>query len=474
MDYSLLDDLTGFICDTTYNDLPAPVVEESIRIILDSIGCAFAGSKHKRGRIGMDFGRMQPGHEATILPTGQRVSIFGASFANAELINALDYDHILPPGHVVPYVLPPALATAQQIGSSGRDLILATAIAHELSNRIGKAMDYHRDVIDGKLSPPSVWGFASTVFGAAAGVSKLRGHDAGTVANALSLAGLTSPVNAACAWRDHWPPTTIKYGLAGGIANAGLTAAHMAELGHRGDRQVFDPKVGYPRFIGTRRWDPAATIKDLGTVWNFPVEGAFKPYPHCRVLHAPIDALISIIEANDIKPDEIEGITAWVEGILGHPLWQSREITEVTDAQFSIAHGLALAAHNIRRGPEWQYEDRVYSPSVLALMDKVEYLVHPDYVRSLTGDADARPTRVEVRARSQIFAEERTHPKGTSRPDSAFHYATDDLVNKFLVNASYVMPEEQALDLVERIRGLAELDDVNLMTAVQETRTAAE
>jgi len=196
------------------------------------------------------------------------------------------------------------------------------------------------------------------------------------------------------------------------------------------------------------------------------MEESFKPYPHCRVLHGPLDALNAIIENNNIKPQEIEGIKAWVEGFLERPLWQNRDITDPTDAQFSIAHGLALGAFGLKPGPEWQDPKNVYSPPILALMDKVEHVVHPDYVKSLTGDAAARPTRVEVKARGQVFAEERTHPKGSSRNDSPFFISTPELIDKFLANAAYVIPEDQAHALVEQICGLATLDNVNKLTGL--------
>lgn len=104
------------------------------------IGCAFSGISHKRGQIGNQFARLVGGDGATILASGERASSFGAAFANAEAINALDFDAVLPPGHVSPYVLPPALATAEEKRSSGNDFIVAIALAHEISNRIGKAM----------------------------------------------------------------------------------------------------------------------------------------------------------------------------------------------------------------------------------------------------------------------------------------------------------------------------------------------
>lgn len=455
----LLNELTAFAADTRYEDLPERVVEETIRIILDSIGCGLAGVTHRRGRIGVDHGRAQGGDAATILGTGERASVMGAAFANAELINALDHDAVLPPGHVCPYVLPGALATAEALRLTGKDLILATAIAHEMSNRIGKAMDYLRDIIDGQVSPPPVWGFASTIFGATAAVARLRGVSPDQMRNALSIAAIISPVNSAAAWRQHAPATTIKYMLGGWLAQGALTAAQMAELGHRGDDDIFDPEFGYPRFIGTRRWQPENTLRGLGTDWIFPRESSFKPYPHCRVLHAPLDALTEIVTAQNLRPDEIEEITVWVEGFVERPIWMNNAITDVTDAQFSIAHGMALGAHRFASGPDWQRPENVHAPSVMALMERVRHVVHPDYVKSLLADGGSRPSRVEVRARGQVFAAERSHPKGTGAPGSATFFTTPELVDKFLSNAGHAMAADRAQALAEALLNLPEVAD---------------
>ena len=54
------------------------------------------------------------------------------------------------------------------------------------------------------------------------------------------------------------------------MAFAAITAASMAELGHRGDLQALDDQeFGYPRYIGTRRWEPSAITTGLGDEWKF-------------------------------------------------------------------------------------------------------------------------------------------------------------------------------------------------------------
>lgn len=466
---TIVQKLASFAAQSDFSQLPDAVVEECKRIILDSIGCALAAVDAPGGRIGIEYGRLTggAGGNATIFGTRDRVSIFGAAFANGELINALDFDGVLPPGHVTPYVLPGALAVSESINASGKDFINAMAIAHEMSFRIGKAMDYLRDVKDGKVCPPAVYGYSSAIFGATAAIARLKGLPMHVIADALGIAASISPVNSQVAWFRHAPGSTIKYLLAGGLAQSALTAAHMAELGHRGDVKILDDReFGYPRFIGTSRWDSEPISTGLGTTWKFPAAQTFKPYPHCRIFHALLDALIAIVEDNDLQPKEIEGIKAWVEGFVVQPVWLNRRIEHVCDAQFSLAHGLALGAHRVPPGKEWQDPDLVFSRSVLDLMAKVTHEVHPNYVELLTEHPASQPARIEVSARSKIFVGERRYPKGSKSPDPDSAMTTDELVLKFRKNAEGVLPKANVDGVLHALLGLESVTDINTVTAL--------
>ncbi|WP_415913641.1 MmgE/PrpD family protein [Paraburkholderia sp. J63] len=154
---TLVEQLADFSTGTRFEDIPASVVDEARRLILDSIGCAFAAVDHPRGRI-------------------------------------------------------------------------------------GKAMDYLRDMKDGQLDTPKVFGFASTVFGATA---------------------------------------AIKYTMAALVQSA-MLAAHMGQMGHRGDFQLLDDaEHGYARFIGTRRWAPERITAGLGDQWGF-VSASPMAWPSAR------------------------------------------------------------------------------------------------------------------------------------------------------------------------------------------------
>lgn len=464
MHKSITESLADFTIETRFEDLPTAVVHEAKRILLDAIGCAIGGIGLEKSRIGIEFAKLQGGNDrgATIFGSSVRASIFGAAFANGEAINALDFDAILPPGHVSPYVLPGLLAVSEVDHASGRDVILATAISHEMSNRFGKAMDNIRDIIDGKHRMPEVLGYTSTVFGGTAAIARLRRADAKVTAQALAIAAAISPVNSHRSWMEHTPVSTIKYTMAGPITQASLTAAHMAILGHRGDPGVLDDgEFGYRRFIGSVRWQPDRMLKDLGREWYFQRENSFKVYPHCRALHGLLDLLVGILDDNAIATSDIQAIRTWGEGHAERACWTNRDIIDPVDGQFSAAHGLAVGAQRLPNSKIWQAEEIVKAPHVLDLMSRISCEVHPDWARLVATDPAARPSRVEVDAGGKTYSAELIYPKGTPGAAGGVGMSDVELADKFRLNTVDVLPHDIVEAAIEGFLSLEESDDVS-------------
>ena len=442
--------------------LPAEVVEDSKRLILDSVACALGGATSDKGKAGLAFARNFSGcPEVTVIGFGDKMSVLGATFANGELINALDWDAILVPGHVTPFMFPAYLAAGESLGASGKDLILATALSHEISHRIGKNMATYRDIRDGKVIFPPVMGYSCSIFGGVAGVGKIKGFEKKHLASALGIAGHIAPAPAMTSWVKDVPSTTCKYLLAGWAAQACITAAMLAELGHRGDLQILDSEFGFWRYMGSSQWEPTSAVRELGKKWLFTSVQNYKPYPHCRILHGSLDCLKCIIDENDIKPEEIEHIKAWIEHFGMEPVWDNRVVNCQVDAQFSVAHGLALAAHGIPPGPEWQDYSTIMNPSIQALMNKVTYELHPRYIEELDKDARSRLAKVEVKARNKLFTEERLYPKGAPSPISDTFMTTDELAGKFRNAAQRILPLYKMDDAINAILELEKIKDIS-------------
>lgn len=459
----IIEQLAHFTTNTSFEALPANVINECKRDILDTIGCALASVNQPKAMKGIACGNLigGSGGPATVIGTGQRSSVFGAAFANAEMINTLDADSVLLPGHVSPYVLPGIFAVGETEHRSGKDIIAAVAVSHEMSYRFGSAMNTTRDYKDGKTAISPIVGYSSTIFGATASAAKLKDLDQEQIINALAIAAAITPVNAHRAWLGHAPASTIKYLLAGSLAQSALTAMEMGALGHRGDLQILDDaEFGYPRFIGSSLWLPERLTDKLGETWHFPQHLMFKPYPHCRVMHAPLDILIDLVEKHDIRVDEIESITAFGEGwayVL--PSFINREIANVQDAQFCFAHGLAVAAHRITPGPKWQDTAVVYDPSVMGLMQKITLEIHPDYAAEITKNPTSRPSRIDIRARGTVFSAEKMFPKGTYSADPSSYMTTEELEHKFRTYVAGLVSEKTADTVINSVLNLENIAD---------------
>ncbi len=463
MPKTIVERLADFTVSSHFENLPGEVTRECKRIVLDSIGCAVAATGLDHGRMGIAFARRVGAgtQESTVIGTSDRLSVFGAAFANAELITTLDMDCVVPPGHVTPYVLPGILAVGESLGASGKEVITAVAISHEMSLRFGKAMDTLRDTKDGKANPPKVFGFTSSIFGGTAAIGRLMKSSREIIANSLGIAGSISPVNSQVAWSQHAPSSTIKGTAAGVLAHQILTAAQLGELGHRGDLRVLDDsEFGYARFIGTSKWEPEHLVNGLGQEWLFPSMTSYKSYAHCRVMHGSMDCVIEIVDQHDIRPEEIEAIKVYVEGFTEQPVWLNRKIERVHDAVFSMAHGIAMSAHRPAHGRAWLDSQLVFSRSVMALMDKVTTEVHPDYAQLLAASGSSRPAWVELRARGQTFVRRKLYPKGSRSPEPGTYMTDDELIGKFRRNTEGVLSPSSIDGLIDAILNLDGVADV--------------
>lgn len=462
MNPTIVQQLAAHAHAASFERLSPEAVHECKRILLDSIGCALAGIDFQKGRAGRDFAKVMGAGsgEATIIGDSARASVPAAAFANAELINTMDMDVVTFPGHVAPAVVAGVMAEGESRKASGKAIIEALAVGHDIGNRFGRATDNLRDTRDGESTPPSVFGYTSPIFGAAAAVARLQGQSAESIANALGIAACISPVNSMMSWIYHAPATTIKYTLKGSLALEAVTAAYMAAFGHRGDLQVLDDReYGYARFIGTTKWVPEALTRNLGSEWKFPAETSYKPYPHCRVFNALIDCVTKIVVEHNLKPQDIDAIRIYVEGFAEKPVWVNRRIDDVHDAQFSMYHGIAVAAHRVPPGKAWLQPSLIQAPSVLELMGKVTSEQHPDYIALLSGNAASRPARVEVSARGQVHVEERRYPKGSPSPEPGTLMTDEELIAKFRHNAAGTVSGVAADEIVQSVMRLEELPD---------------
>ena len=465
--------LADFAVRARFGDLPQEVVDKVKQILLDSVGCALGAYITDRAKLAIKFAEERGGDPQASIIGGHCTSYDLAAFVNGELINALDYDVIGPcTGHVYPYVAPPCLAIAERVHASGRDLILALALAQEIGGRIASSLTQHRILKD---EPPYYeeyprFSFSTTFLGGVAGAGNLLGFDVNKMTNALGIAGASCPVPATQKWETITGPAVMcKYNAwSGWCSQLGTVASLMADDGFTGDTTILDGERGFWALIGSPFFKPEKLLGGLGEVWRI-LESAIKLYPTCQINHAGIQALHRIIQEHNIKPGEIQEIVVKGDPLYLTPNRGGTKVTNFGDMQFLNSYIFAAAVlYDDFAGPAWQMPAIFNRPELKTLAEKVKVELHPrtsevlaNAIKTGTGRPFIMNVIVEVTARGEKFAAEETAPKGApANPASEA-----EILAKFRNNASFSMiPSSRVEEIIQMTGQLDEVDDISKFT----------
>jgi len=460
---NLTQELASFAVDTKYEDLPVSVVHEAKLLLLDSIGCALAAITTDKGKMSLALARRLGGPpESSIIGMGGKVSCSSAALANGELICTLDFDVLMAGGHATPFIIPPSLAVAENIGAPGKDLILATSLGYEVSARVAGAVQQPNGGFEGPEWEKFSWGErngqAHFNFGAAAGAGKLLKLDRDKMLNALGIAGHLCKVLTQVRYTFSAHRYLNKYEVPGWQNTGAVMAVLLAEMGYIGDTTVLDPEHGFWKFCGYGGWHPDKIMEGLGKTWIF--TGAhYKQYPTCGMFHTALDCLYSIIDRNNLMPEDIESIKAFCHPTVEQPCFTNREVSNIVDAQFNPAYVFAVAAHRVRIGVEWQDLDTMRNPEILEFGKRITCQGHPQFGKQRQKDPSSSLSKVEVVAKGKTFTEERTHPKGTSGTD--VQMTDEELVEKFRHNASRILAQDKIENAVNSLLNLEKLKNIS-------------
>jgi 2-methylcitrate dehydratase PrpD len=325
-------DVSVFVRDLVFSDLPPDVVEQSQRCLLDLIGVAAAGSRTAASAIADAYAASQlcgSDRDARILFDGRRASLAGAAFAGASTIDALDaHDgHPLTKGHAGAAILPALLAVIDGAQSGepaahvdGRELLTCLVLGYEIATRAGIAL--HATVADYHCS--GAW----NALGCAAVTARLLGLDRARIRQALGVAEYFGPRGQILRACDS--PTMVKDGTGWG-AHVGVSAALLARDGF----------TGAPA-LTVERADARGFWSDLGTRWRIR-EQYFKAYPVCRWAQPAVEAALELQRTHRFAADEVAALSveSFREAIALGAACAIATTTE--DAQYSLRYPIAAA-----------------------------------------------------------------------------------------------------------------------------------
>jgi 2-methylcitrate dehydratase PrpD len=433
-------ELASFAAAVRFEDIPAPVLARTADLFLDWFGSALAG---KAARPVESIGRYMHAMGPADGPSEVLIDRRGSSPLVAATINAAashfaeqDDVHNGAVFHPAAVVFPPALATAQWLKCSGRDLLVAAVAGYEVGIRVGEFLGRsHYRVFH-------TTGTAGTL-AAAAATGRLLGLSADAMQHAFGSAGTQS----AGLWEFLRDGADSKQLHTAHAAGAGLSAAWLAADGFTAARHILEGGRGMAAGMSSDA-DPARLTDGLGSRWTV-LETSFKFHASCRHTHPAADALLQCMQVHRLRAADLEHVVALVHqgaiDVLG-PVTDPRTVHQ---AKFSMGTVLGLAAVHGRVGLQ-EFDADFRDPRVLGVRDRVEMVLDPEV------DA-AYPARwigkVEVRTVDGRLLRARVdEPKG----DPGNTLTRDELEEKAIRLAQYREGASAAEmgSVIARIRGL--------------------
>jgi 2-methylcitrate dehydratase PrpD len=448
--------LGTFAAGLTPSGLPRDVVEQAARLLLDTAGVTLAAVPEEfAGSIQTVARGLGGPPEASLWGAREQVGVAAAVLANGTLAHGLDYDDTLEDAivHTGSCCATAALAAGEARHAPGAEVLAALVAGVEVMAAVGSACPgaFHRR----GFHPTALCG----AFGAAAATGRLLGLTAAQFTTAFGLCGSQASGIIEYLADGSW----TKRLHAGWAAHAGVVAAHLAQAGFTGPRTVFEGTHGFYQAFGGEPPDAArlAALADgLGREW-FIQRLMFKAYP-CGSINQPyMDCAARIRTRPGFDPAAIRAIVCRTAEGPVHRLWeplaQKRRPTTPYGAKFSLPYCIALVLVEGQAGVDGFSETRIRDPRILAVADRVDYVLDPTlpYPRRFTGHV-----RVEL-ADGRVLEETQDAPRG----GPAHPLAPEELQAKFRANAARVLPHAQVDTLCERLLAIDRAADVTVTAA---------
>jgi 2-methylcitrate dehydratase PrpD len=428
----------AFVRELAFADLPADVVLQAQRCLLDLIGVAAAGSRTKAAAIANAYAATQlcgRDRDARILFNGRRAGLAGAAYAGTTTIDALDaHDgHVLTKGHAGVAILPALLSVIDgakagepNAAVDGREFLTCLVLGYEIATRAGIAL--HAAVPDYHCS--GAW----NSLGCAAVAARLLAFDAAQIREALGVAEYLGPRGQILRACDS--PTMVKDGSGWG-AHVGVTAALLARDGF----------TGAPA-LTVERDDAQAFWSDLGTRWRIR-EQYFKAYPVCRWAQPAVEAALALQRAHGFAADDVAAVAieSFHEAIALGSACAMAKTTE--EAQYSLPFPVAAALVFGDIGAHEVSLPKLADPRVVRLQRAMTLAEDAEFSRRFPAERWAR-VRVTL-ADGRTFVSEPARARGN--PENPL--GDDELRDKYFAYAAPVLGTGRATRIEQAVRSLA-------------------
>jgi 2-methylcitrate dehydratase PrpD len=360
-----------------YSDIPESVRERAKHLIADFVGIAvraahdaestpsMLASAKVLGSAGSD------GASATIFSMPGKFAPPVAALVNGAIGHSMDFDPMNTPASLAPSpsAIPAALAAAEMTGASGESILTAIVAGYDVTCKISQALD-PADMYERGFHPTAVAG----CFGATAAAGNVLGLTVEQMMHAFGIALSEAAGSMQYLRNGAW----TKRFQAGNAGRNGLVAATFAKHGFTGAVDALEGRFGlFHAYVPNAQPDKA--VADIRKVWEIETTG-IKPYPACRLSHAPADLAAAFYNEHGDCSDDIKEVSVGLSNtglvITGQPEEQKREPRSVVDGQFSTHFTVAVM---LRQGRlTWDdYGPQLGDKKTLDLTQKVKVFLDP-------------------------------------------------------------------------------------------------
>lgn len=450
MEQRITQALSDFITDIQFEDLNGDTVDYTKMCVLDLLGVSIAGQGAPAEKIWRSYclsGDPQSAQAVCWTPGFPRAEYHKAAAYNAACSHLLDLDdvHNASITHPGTITIPTAMAMAQLWRRSGRELIAAIVGGYEAAARIGAA-----------INPGAYWYWHTTgvvgAFSSAAAAGKLIGLNKGQMLHAFGSSG----TQAAGLWEFLEDGSMSKSLHTANASLCGIRAAELAALGFTGAGRILEGRKGFLGALNPQA-NLSALTEDLTPGHYQIMSNSFKPYACCRHIHSAVYGMLLLKEEASLTPEQIVKITDYTYQVAKDTASNPAPPTDYA-FKFSIEYCLAAALLYGELLEDSFSREKTHSPAAQELMGRVEVVVDPELQEAHKKNPTRWAHTLEV-----LTDDGRTLRKSVAYPPGDFQnpFSWETACRKFLNITSGKIPQEQAERLMENIRGLDKLSDVN-------------
>src|ERR1700720_1549538 len=462
MTKSLAHQFAEYTCALRFEDLSRETVNEVKRRIIDSIGCALGAWNEEPCRIAREVAsEFSAKNGSTIIGTTHKAPPDWAAFAAGCCIRYFDYNDTYlskEPAHPSDNSSA-ALAIAESLGSNGRDLITAIALAYEVQCRFCDAASIRARGWD----HPTYGDFSTAL--ASARLMELNPERA---RHAINIAGVNCAAfrQARVGELSHWKGVAFA-----NAARHGVYSALLARAGMTGPAPIFEGQMGFEKELGVSLGNvgekfvkrPDAKSPEEGTAAMI-LKTSIKFWPAEYHSQSAIEAALflrkQIADFAQVESMTIESHDASVDIIGSEPEKWKPETRETADHSLPYITAIALIDGEVTSK---QFEPKRFTdPKIWKFLENVKVERNTELSAMYPG-AVANIVHVDLNDGRRL----------TKRVDYPLGHAKNPLKDpevegKFYALVRQKLGEERAREIVDLVWNLDQAKNVDeLMKALQ-------